>query len=266
MAVAGLMALSSFGMAQSRARAQVVSAACNVEGAIDAFKRYLGPTRYSGATDWSNYKNAGWTPPKGYRQITWDGVAKNFVDYDYIPYDYFNNASKQGLLYYTGGRGFRVSSDAYSYLNPSYAKTFKYYSPNYLFSPIYSNVLDVLFEVPGYRGDRGWLHGFGAVFSDVDKANVTRMEFFDERGYSLGTWYAQPCDYGSSFLGVYFYDAWVSKVRIWLGDKPLDSYVTEDPYTDLVVLDDFIYDEPWKYGWTGQAGNNDYAPPPPPTY
>jgi hypothetical protein len=247
-------------------RAIVVSAACDVSYAVDNFKRYLGPQRYTTAANWSGYQNAGWQAPKGYRQITWDGVPKEVLDYDYIPNDWFNTRSPQGLYYSTQGKGFRVSSDYYSYLNPNYKGYWKPYSASYLFSPLYSNVLDVNFEVPGYKGDRAYVHGFGAIFEDVDKANTTRMEFFDDKGYSLGTWYAQPCDYGHSFLGVYFEGAWVTKVRIWLGDKPIDAYTNEDAYTDLVVLDDFIYDEPWKYGYTGASYGGSPSAPSTPKY
>ena len=245
---------------EAQPRAVIVSAACDVGSAVDNFKRYLGPTRYTTPANWSGYQSAGWQAPKGYRQITWDGVPKEVLDYDYIPNDWFNTRSPQGLHYSTPGRGFRVSSDEYSYLNPNYKNYWKPYSASSLFSPIGSNVLDVNFELPGYKGERAWAHGFGAVFEDVDKSNTTRMEFFDDKGYSLGTWYAQPCDDGHSFLGVYFEGAWVTKVRIWLGDKPISAYTNEDSSTDLVVLDDFIYDEPWKYGYTGGASGGSSAP------
>ena len=264
--LAALIGATQTGSAQSRGRIEVISAACNVGPAIQAFSRYLGPTKYTGAANWNGYQDANWQAPKGYRHITWDGVGKEYVDRDYIPNNYFNTTAKQGLLYSTSGKGFRVSSDYYAYLNPSYGKQFKAWSPNYVFSSMYSHVSDYSFEVPGYANDRGWVHGFGAVFSDVDKANVTRMEFFDENNYSLGTWYAQPCDYGNSFLGVYFYENYVTRVRVWLGDKPLDSYTNDDSYNDVVVLDDLIYDEPWKYGYKGNAGQPYTPPADPPKY
>jgi hypothetical protein len=266
--IAALFAAIQPSNAQSRGKFEVVSSGCDVKPAIGAFARYLGPTKYTNGANWNGYQDAGWQPPKGFRHITWDGVARDYVDRDYIPENYFNTALKQGLLYKTNGKGSRVSSDYYGYLNPSYGKQFKAWSPNYVFSPLYSNVVDFNFEVPGYANDRGWVHGFGAIFSDVDRANVTRMEFFDEYDKSLGLWYVQPCDYGNSFLGVYFYDNWVTKVRVWLGDKPLDAYTNDDAYNDVVVLDDLWYDEPWKYGWKGYKGASEpYAPPAdPPKY
>lgn len=228
----------------------VVSSGCEVKYALEQFITLLGPTRYSSAANWTGYETPGWTPPKGYRQITWDGVDRKFTNYNYIPNDYFNTTAKQGLIYSSKGKGFRVSSDNYSYLNPNYQQLYKPYSGYNLFSPMYSNVLDISFETPGYAGDRAKVHGFGAVFSDVDRANITHMEFFDEYNTSLGQWYAEPCDYGNSFVGVYFADQWVSKVRIWLGDKPMDAYTNEDSYTDLVALDDFVYSEPWKWSYS----------------
>ena len=254
-ALATLAVLSLSSSLAQGSRPVVVSSGCEVKGAFDRFTSLLGPTRFSSAANWSGYQNADWTPPRGYRHVTWDGVDKKFTDYNYIPNDYFNTALKQGLIYSTKGNGFRVSSDVYGYLNASYKQVYKPYSGYNLFSPLYSNVLDVNFETPGYKGDRARVHGFGTIFADVDKANVTRMEFFDEGGYSLGLWYAEPCDYGHSFLGVYFADKWVSKVRIWLGDKPMDAYQNEDAYTDLVALDDFVYDEPWKWGYSYKAAD-----------
>jgi hypothetical protein len=266
--IAALFAAVQPSSAQSRGF-EVVSGGCDVRSAVQGFTKYLGPTTYTGAANWDGYQNANWQPPKGLRHISWDGVGRDYVDRDYIPENYFNTASKQGLYYHTPGKGSRVSSDYYGYLNPSYGKQFKAWSPNYVFSPLYSNVVDFSFEVPGYANDRGWVHGFGAIFSDVDKENVTRMEFFDEYNKSLGLWYVPPCNYGHSFLGVYFYDKWVTRVRVWLGDKPLDAYTNDDEYNDVAVLDDLWYDEPWKYGWKGYqaSGSEPYTPPAaPPKY
>lgn len=109
--------------------------------------------------------------------------------------------------------------------------------------------------------------GFGAVFTDVDLAGVTTIEYFNEVGGSLGRFnvpVGTVSSAGLSFLGVSF-DAGekVSKVRITTGNTALGAGVTDGslptlaagkadgitangvlPIIDLVVMDDFIYSEP----------------------
>ena len=82
------------------------------------------------------------------------------------------------------------------------------------------------------------------VFSDVDSASVTSLQFFDLVGLSLGTFLA-PSIAGNetfSFLGVRF-DAGeqVGRVRITAGNQVL---APGNLSTDLVTMDDFIYGEP----------------------
>ena len=86
--------------------------------------------------------------------------------------------------------------------------------------------------------------GFGAVFTDVEPADTSGIEFFDATGASLGTYYA-PAASGSetlSFLGVDFGDAAVSRVRVTAGTAAPGG--PEGAGTDPVVLDDFTHGEP----------------------
>src|SRR5439155_18322998 len=76
------------------------------------------------------------------------------------------------------------------------------FRPQRLFTALGSNVVDVHFFVPG-SSRPAVVSGFGAVFTDVDQAGSTTLEFFDARGKSLGVYVvpASPSG-GLSFLCV----------------------------------------------------------------
>ena len=84
--------------------------------------------------------------------------------------------------------------------------------------------------------------GFGAVFTDVDLANVTSLEAFDPFGASLGTFFVPTANNGLSFLGLQFTDAFIGRVRITTGNAALGP--NDASGTDVVAMDDFIYGEP----------------------
>jgi hypothetical protein len=87
------------------------------------------------------------------------------------------------------------------------------------------------------------------VFSDVDLANVTSIQYFDPSGASLGT-FAVPNGTGNqtfSFLGVFFNAGeMIGRVRITNGNVALGAGVTDQNGNprDLVVMDDFLYSQP----------------------
>jgi hypothetical protein len=85
--------------------------------------------------------------------------------------------------------------------------------------------------------------GFGAVFTDVDTAVSTTIEYFDVLGTSLGKFTAGVASGGLSFVGVSF-DAGerVALVRITSGTG--SPSFAESSTSDAVVMDDFIYSEP----------------------
>jgi hypothetical protein len=113
-----------------------------------------------------------------------------------------------------------------------------------LFTPLGSHVTDVTFFLAG-TATPALTTGFGAVFTDVDNANATSIQFFDQASASLGTFFAPTANGGLSFLGVSFPAAAISRVRITTGNANLASGVPDNPSTtDLVVMDDFIYGEP----------------------
>jgi hypothetical protein len=188
------------------------------------------------------------------REINWDGVPDMFSAPNSLPADFFNVNSPRGVIFSTPGTGFEVSANAgvapinFGNIDPSYAGNFAPFSPQRLFTPIGSNVMDVNFFLAGTNTPAS-VNAFGAVFSDVDLANTTSLQFFDSNNLSLGTFFA-PNTVGSqtfSFLGVQFNAGErVARVHITTGNAALASGVVDQHGNpiDLVVMDDFLYSEP----------------------
>jgi hypothetical protein len=188
----------------------------------------------------------------GRREINWDGVPDQLAAPNYLPADFFNAPNEpraRGAVFSTPGTGIQVSADSdnptdtpvrFSHIHESYRRMFHAFSDQRLFSPIGSNIVDLTFYVPG-TNTPAVVRGFGAVYLDVDTAH-TAFEYFDINGNSLGTYETPIADNGQSFLGVVFPRAVVHRVRIHYGTTPLG---TEDRgYSDVAVMDDFIYGEP----------------------
>jgi len=100
--------------------------------------------------------------------------------------------------------------------------------------------MDATFFVPGSSNPAS-VFGFGAVFTDVDLANTSSLEFFDLSNQSLGIFFVPTFNNGLSFLGVTFTDA-IGRVRITSGNTALGP--NDGGAVDVVALDDFIYSEP----------------------
>jgi hypothetical protein len=186
----------------------------------------------------------------GRREINWDGVPDALSAPNLLPANFFNSNSPRGVVFSTAGTGFEVSSSPasgvplnFGNINPAYTSIFAPFSIPRLFTALGSNVLDVNFFVPG-SNTLALTNGFGAVFSHVDLANTTSLQFFNQAGNSLGTFFV-PATTGNqtfSFLGVSFTEGTVvSRVQITNGNQILGPSNTAD---DLVVMDDFIYGEP----------------------
>jgi hypothetical protein len=122
---------------------------------------------------------------------------------------------------------------------------FETFSAQRLFTALGSNVVDVNFFIPGTTTP-AFTTGFGAVFSDLDLANTTSIQFFNLANVSIGTLFA-PSATGNETLsfvgGLFNAGEQVGHVRITSGNSALGPNESL-PATDLVVMDDFIYAEP----------------------
>lgn len=238
---AGALIVSS---ASLRAAPVVFSAAgatpAGIQGTVDAFRLSLGGINPNVAGSFGS----------GRREINWDGVPDAFSAANNLPANFFNSNSSRGVVFSTPGTGFQVSANAasgvpveFGNIDPAYPNQFATFSPQKLFTALGSNIVDINFFVPG-SATSALTNAFGAVFTDVDLANTTAIEFFDASLQSLGSFFAPNFagDATLSFLGVRFTEGRVvSRVRITSGNQTLAPGNTSG---DLVVMDDFIYGEP----------------------
>ena len=187
----------------------------------------------------------------GRREINWDGVPGPSAAPNNLPPDFFNSVSPRGVVFNTPGSGFQVSGNGiaapieFGSIDATYPQIFTTFSAQRLFTAIGSNIIDVSFLIPG-SNTSAFVTGFGAVFSDVDLAGSTSLQFFGANNILLGNWDV-PALAGNetlSFLGVLFGQPVVSRVRITSGNAALGPGVTESGGRDLVVMDDFIFGEP----------------------
>lgn len=185
----------------------------------------------------------------GRREISWDGAGANqFNNKNDFPASFFNTNVRSGAVFTTPGTGFRNDSLAFSEINASYAAEFGTFSPTKIFSPVGSNLMDVFFQVAG-QPTPALVTGFGAVFSDVDLADNTRLEYFDANGMRLAAVSApnRTDAAGLSFAGAVYPVAVIARVRITLGTgalSPTAADVSTGGAADVVVTDNFIYGEP----------------------
>jgi hypothetical protein len=221
----------------------------SIQPVVDAFRAALGEP---------NNGNAPGPLAGGRREINWDGGGNNdTTTAPATPFEVFLDT--RGARFTTPGTGLSQAPPSGGLEggvagplvgnNPTYATTFGTFSPLRLFVPVGSNITDGTFFLPGTAGGvPATVSGFGAVFTDVDLADTTRIEFFDAGGNSLFSSSVTPgevADASLSFLGVVF-DAGeaVRRVRITTGTDPLGP--NDDPAqgVDVVAMDDFFYGEP----------------------
>ncbi len=219
--------------------------AAAIQNTVDAYRAALGNP--------NNGNNPG-PLPSGRREINWDGGGPPVIDGTpaVTPFTVFQNT--RGTTFTTPGNGLTqaaVTGGLFSLdtINPTYANLFATFSPNRLFAPIGSNVTLGTFSVPGSGGAvAAGVQGFGAVFSDVDLAGDTTIEYFDVNGKSLGV-FDVPAFTGNktfSFLGITrgSNETLIGSIRIVTGTDALGP--NESATVDLVVMDDFLFGEPQK--------------------
>jgi len=213
----------------------------SIQGTVDAFRTALGNP---------NNGNAPGSLFTGRREINWDGGGATTATQSGTPFTGFLNT--RGALFTTPGTGFLqtpLNDPALTGINSTYSTTFNFFSAQRIFTPLGSNVTDVTFFVPGTGGAiPASVSGFGAVFTDVDLANSTSLEFFGINGVSLFSMNVTPgtvSDASLSFLGA-IADAGeqIFRVRITTGTTALGPTDNPSGGVDVVAMDDFLYREP----------------------
>lgn len=214
--------------------------AADIQSAVDAFRTDLGG---------SLNPNVAGSLLSGRREINWDGVPDNLSAPNNLPGNFFNVNSPRGVILSTPGSGLEVSANAvnptntpvrFGDINAQFPPKFTVFSPQRLFSALGSNIVDVSFVVPG-SNTQAAVNGFGSVFTDVDLANTTSIQYFNASNTSLGTFVVPTAPQGLSFLGVSGFADGVARVRITNGNGPLTGAAQG---FENVVMDDFIYGEP----------------------
>ena len=150
----------------------------SIQGTVDAFRAALGNP--------NNGNNPG-PIVGGRREINWDGGGAVTAAVCGNTLTAFQNT--RGATFTTPGTGFLqtpLNVAELTNINATYSTVFTTFSPVRIFTPTGSNITDATFSLPGTAGATpATISGFGAAFSDVDLANVTKMEFFDLGGNSL---------------------------------------------------------------------------------
>ena len=245
LAIATLGLTLMFNLATAHADPQVFEASgatpADIQATVDGFRNF---------GDFGTNNGVGGTFPHGRREIKWDAVPDARSAPNLLPANFFNSNSPRGAVFFTLGTGFQVSANSvnptntpvrFGNIHPVYPELFSTFSPQRLFSALDSNITETLFFIPG-TAQSATSTGFGAVFTDVNADDSTKIECFDVNGNLL---FSQnvlpgPTNRGSlSFLGVGFDTANVFLVRITSGDR-----ILKVPNRDVVVMDDFIYGEP----------------------
>ncbi len=225
------------------------NARVGIQAAVDVFRTDLGDP---------NNGNFVGDQGAGRRAATWDG-ADNDSAPARMPGNFFNAVAPRGLV--MGGTdpriAFQQSADAtpsvpgtpteFGNVNATYPTAFASFSSPRLFSSLTTNAFDIEFYVAG-TSTPAEVTGFGAVFTDVDVADSSKLEFFDRFGTEIfeRSVLATSGDESLSFLGVTFTSPDVARVRITSGNAALGpNDVTQTALNpDIVVLDDFTYGEP----------------------
>jgi hypothetical protein len=212
--------------------------AASIQTTVDAFRLQLGNP--------NNVNNPG-PLLTGRREINWDGggAATTATLGTLLA---FQNI--RGAAFNTPGTGFvqaPTSGLATQFNQAGYATDFGLFSAQRLFTPIDSNVTDVTFFLPGSNGTvPAFVNGFGAVFSDVDLANTTRLQFFDLSGSEIFNQTVTPSTVrtgGLSFLGAKGNAGeQIGRIRITTGN--VAPGVADSANFDVVTMDDFLFTEP----------------------
>jgi hypothetical protein len=224
------------------------SLASSIQPTVDSFRAAIGG---------ANNGNAAGPIVGGRREINWDGGGATTSSFASGTLSAFTNtrgatfvnpslAPNSGLLQTP------LDDAALTGIQASYQTTFGTFSPLRIFTPIGANITEVTFSLPGSGGATpATVSAFGAVFSDVDLANTTTIEFFDLANASLallnvpqGTPGVAPSATLSFVGGVANAGEQIASIVITTGNQALGAPDSNGNPVDVVVMDDFIYAEP----------------------
>ena len=239
--------------------------AASIQASVDAFRAALGANNGLGAC-----ASADCLAGLGRREINWDAVPDSASSPNAFSGSFFNQATGapagrvRGARFTTSG-SFAVSADSdsdndgnpgplateFGNLSSQSADQFAAFSAERIFGMVGANTLDVFFDVAGSPGTAATVRGFGVVFTDVELADSTQLDFFDAQNNLLRTEFAPAFpfvgsdSFGSfSFVGVMFDAALVARVHIRSGDYDAAFVRQFNTTNDAVAMDDFIYGEP----------------------
>ena len=223
----------------------------DLEGIDDIFEGWLGEV--------DNGNGPAAVQGEGFRSINWDGRAIPFK----MPNNFFAQGPvDRGLLLKARTGEFVVSNpsdgsdDLFDSVNPQVAVDFAAFTPERIFTALEDTKFEITFAVPGSAGQEPALVGaFGAIFVDVDLSYTTKLEFYDSQNCLLLREYVEPFSGGHSFLGLKLPEKKIAKVVVTLGNEPLSGQESTNLASptrvlrrswgkDIVVMDDFYYDEP----------------------
>jgi hypothetical protein len=203
----------------------------------------------------------------GGSRITWDGVKLDGTDANpntrviasgstvEIPIDRFRNV---GAIY---ADPYAVSGDGFATVNPGTAGQFTAFTPSNTFAMFDPNdgqfvdrFIEQTFVLPG-TNTAAVTSGFGAIFTDVELAGTSSIEYLGSQGVSLGKFDVPVGASGETqFLGVLFDQPIIEKVVLTLGTNALFSFdgtafKSFGPENlaggiDLAVTDDFAFATP----------------------
>ena len=227
----------------------------SIQATVDAFRAAAG-NPING--------NAAGPLPDGRREINWDGGGATTSAPGATLFTVFFNTRGAGIT--TPGTGFlqtpldsAANAPQLAALNPTYVGAgtpFNDFSPVRIFTAVGSNITDVTFIVPGSAptnvfgtGIPATVDAFGAVFTDVDLATSSSLQFFDIHGSALtgvlNVLVGTVPNQSLSFLGlVANAGEEIARVRITTGTAALGPTDNPAQGLDMVVLDDFIFAEP----------------------
>ncbi len=213
-----------------------------IQGTVDGFRTALG--------DPNNGNNPG-PISTGRREINWDGAARSSRRRPGPTLNVFTNT--RGATMTTPGTGFLqtpLNDVALTGINPTYAHDLLARSARSGSSPplgATSRMSRSRSPAPTAR-TLATVGGFGAIFTDVDTAGSTKLEFFGLNNAlltSLNVAIGTVLNGSLSFAGVIANAGErIARVRITTGTMALG--LTDNPAqgVDIVAMDDFFYSEP----------------------